>query len=161
MEEQAISRRCQVLGELSQGGRISRFLVVLGRQRGGQREEQCGTRGEGPIHHVRPVTWRLSLPVYRARLLFSIKRAVQEPALVFMLPEEPQARAQMGFDDVVIAVNVAAAPPAGLDAFGPPAISDRVFLSEPQELARRPRGKDRQHVDRQRDWPYLQGAVGI
>src|SRR5437879_6650834 len=89
-----------------------------------------------------------SAPVLRTGAKRLCKTSVQKPALVAARSKQPESFAGRRFHEVVIAVDVVVAPPAGFDALRPPALGDDVILSVPLKSQRRPAGNDRHRRER-------------
>src|SRR5262249_44379368 len=81
------------------------------------------------------------------KTLNSIKASMQKPSAVIQAAKNPETRALFGFDDVIIALDVLAAPPAGRDALRPPRALDRVFFGPRPHTQRSPAGNDRHDRD--------------
>lgn len=89
----------------------------------------------------------------------SLKTPVQEPAARIEAAEEPPAGAVGGFGDVVVAADVVAAPPAGLDALGANAACHGLHVAGVPERFRFAIGHDRDHIDGDRPGVEPQRAI--
>ena len=67
---------------------------------------------------------------------------MQKPFVVGKTAEEPEASVGGSFDAVIIALDIAAAPPAGLNALGSPGLCDAVPAALPMKLKWRAAGDD-------------------